>query len=60
MPGPQDGQGGRGDEVGARLPMGEELGVAGQPVDCFTWNFKGFREIMRTIDGGERGTVCHI
>ncbi len=32
--------------------MGEEVGVALQPVDCFTWNFKGFREILRALDGG--------
>ena len=33
------------------------FGVAGQPVDCFTWNFKGFREILRSTDG-RRGLVA--
>ena len=31
--------------------MGEEGRVAIQPVDCFTWNFKDFREIFRAADG---------
>ena len=42
----QRGAGWRADEVGGFLPMAKEIGVANQPVDCFTWNFKGFREIL--------------
>ena len=44
-------------QVGAGLPMGQQFGVAGQPVDCFTWNFKGFREILRSTDG-RRGLIA--
>ena len=33
--------------------MGEEFSVAIQPVDCFTWNFKDFREILRAADGSQ-------
>ena len=57
MPGPERGQGGGGDQVGAGLPVDEQFGVAGQPVDCFTWNFKGFREIHRSTDG-RGGTIA--
>jgi hypothetical protein len=29
-------------------------------VDCFTWNFKDFREIRGTTDGREPFDVYHI
>jgi len=40
-----------GYEVLARLPFVEDLGVTYQPVDCFTWNFKGFCELFSAGDG---------
>src|SRR6188508_1018886 len=44
----------RRDEIGALLPMREQIGEALQPVDCFTWNVKGFGEIGRPTDGKGR------
>jgi hypothetical protein len=40
--------------------MSEELGVADEPVDCFTWNFKEFGEIKGTTDGRKPFGVYHI
>ena len=51
MPVPKLGKGLGRDEICAGLPLGQELGVANKPVDCFTWNFKGFRELFRAGDG---------
>jgi hypothetical protein len=51
MPVPKVGEGLGRDEVCAGLPLGEELGVANKPVDCFTWNFKDFGEVFRAGDG---------
>ncbi len=50
VPGPQTRQGGGPHQILGFLPKGQEIGVAGQPVDCFTWNFKGFGEIFRPLD----------
>ena len=51
MPVPKLGKGLGRDEICSGLPLAQKLGVANKPVDCFTWNFKGFRKLFRTADG---------
>ena len=50
MPVPKVGHGLGRDQICLGLPFGQELGVANKPVDCFTWNFKGFGKVLRAGD----------